>query len=259
MGKSRDDALASVTGASKQKREIAAELGVDPHTDFKPLSDKLDSLAGAAAIGNLAVAGAYALTPGAIGFAASNTATANTMRGWAKDYSAAQLMDMNRAKLEKLGVDGATADRLFANKNYTPLDVTAMSEALSRLGPVKNLGAMVARAASADSRDVAYFIRRRIELTAAYQQRNPTIASVVRFDDLIYPLCLTKDGGAVGAYPIDILSWTPETAATVQAMTSEAKADGATGAKSLVITGTATPLTKKNLAALGWTVTEGAR
>ena len=44
MGKSRDNAVASLTGESRQKRLIATELGVDPYTDFKPLADRLDAL-----------------------------------------------------------------------------------------------------------------------------------------------------------------------------------------------------------------------
>jgi hypothetical protein len=166
---------------------------------------------------------------------------------------------MHRAKLGNLGVDNATADQLFANPNYTPLDITAMTDALSSIGPITNLNAMVARAASADTRNGAYFIRRRIELTAAYQQRNKTIVSVTRFGDLMYPLCLTEHGGIVGVYPIDSLSWTQETAATFDAMKSDVDADRATGPKLLVITGTATPLAKKNLAARGWKVMENAK
>ena len=67
MGKSRDDAVASLSGEAKQKRLIATGLGVDPYTDFKPLADRLDELAGAAAVGNLAVSGAFMAVPGAAG------------------------------------------------------------------------------------------------------------------------------------------------------------------------------------------------
>ena len=73
-------------------------------------------------------------------------------------------------------------------------------------------------------------------------------------DNLRYPLCLTAVGGIVGVFPIDSLSWTPETASAVETMTSEAKGSGATGAKTLVITGTATPLARRKLKALGWTL-----
>ena len=137
IGKSRDDAVANLTGEAKQKRLIAAQLGVDPYTDFKPLATKLDELAGAAAAGNLAVSGAFMAVPGAAGLAVSNTSTAGTLQGMAADYSAAQLMDMNRDKLARLGVDRAIADSLFANPNYTPVDATAITEALASLAGVE--------------------------------------------------------------------------------------------------------------------------
>ncbi len=259
MGKSRDDAIASITGESREKRLIATQLGVDPYTDFKPLANKLDALASAAAAGNLAVTGAFILTPGAAGAVAANTSTASTLNGMVKDYSAAQLMDMNREKLVRLGVSSATAERLLVNRNYTPLDVTAMVEALASMGAVKNVDAMVAGAASADSRDEAYFIRRRIELTAAYQRRTHSIVAFANPDDPRLAFGVTASGSAVGVFPIDALSWTPETAKAVEGMTSAAGRDGATGGKSLVITGTATPLAAKNLASLGWTVRTGEK
>src|SRR5271157_1307752 len=138
MGKSRDDAVASLTGEAKQKRLIAAQLGVDPYTDFKPLADRLNELGGAAAVGNLAVSGAFMAVPGAAGVVVSNTSTAGTLNGMVADYSSAQLMDMNRDKLARLGVDKAIADRLFANPYYTPVDATAITAALAGLVGVKN-------------------------------------------------------------------------------------------------------------------------
>lgn len=254
IGKSRDDAVANLTGEAKQKRLIAAQLGVDPYTDFKPLATKLDELAGAAAAGNLAVSGAFLAVPGAAGLAISNTSTAGTLQGMAADYSAAQLMDMNRDKLARLGVDRAIADRLFANPNYTPVDATAITEALASLAGVKNLDAMIDRAAAADSRATAYFIRGRIEMTAAWQRRRKTIVAFAHDDDPRFPVCLTAGGGAAGVYPIDSLSWTPETARNFEQMSSVAA-----GRKTLVISGLATPLAKSNLSALGFTVEERAR
>jgi hypothetical protein len=117
MGKSRDDTIASLTGETRQKRLIATQLGVDPYTDFRPLADKLDSLAGAATVGNLAVSGALMAVPGAAGAVASNASTVSTLPDVANDYSAGQLMDMNREKLGRLGVSGEIADKLFANRN----------------------------------------------------------------------------------------------------------------------------------------------
>ena len=58
VGKSKDSTIASVTGASRQRRLIAFQYGVDPHTDFQPLTDKLDTLSGYAAAGGLLVTAA---------------------------------------------------------------------------------------------------------------------------------------------------------------------------------------------------------
>ena len=251
MGKSRDDTIASLTGEAKEKRALAAEVGVDPYTDFKPLADRLDELASASAVGNLAVSGAMMAVPGAAGLAVSNASTANSLRGSAADASSAQLMDVNRNKLARLEIDRGVADRLFANPYYTPVDMTAIADAIGKLGPVANLGPMLSRAADADSRAAAYFVRRRIELTAAWQSGHEEIVAFLGEDSVRFPLCQTGSGALVGVYPIDVLSWTPETAATVEAWTAEARRDGAKR-KMLFITGGATALAKKNLAAQGW-------
>ena len=250
MGKSRDDTVSSLIGEDKEKRQLAAHLSVDPYTDFKPLDDKLNELAGAAAVGNLAVSGALMAVPGVAGMIVSNTQTVSTFGDMAADYSSTQVMDMNRDKLARLGVDRAIADSLFANPYYTPVDATAITEALTKLGGIENIGAMLAHAAAADSRATAYFVRRRIELTAVWQGRRGTITSFVDVDDIRFPLCVTS-GGLVGIYPIDSLSWTPETQKIVETMTS-----ASAGRKTLIITGTATPLARTKLSALGWKLSE---
>lgn len=258
LGKSRDDPISSLSGEAREKRLIAVELGVDPYTDFQPLAYRLNELASAAAVGHLAVSGAFMAVPGAAGLAVSNTASVGTFGGAISDYSSAQLMDINRDKLARLGVDGSTAASLFANPNYTPVDVTAIVKALVSLDGCSNIGPTVAQAARADSRGSAYFIRRRMELTAAWQRRNKTIVAFVGEDSVMFPLAQTTSGGIVGVYPIDILSWTPGTAQTIDAMTAEAQNSGAAN-KTLVITGAATPLARSNLAARGWTVQERAK
>jgi hypothetical protein len=258
MGKSRDDTVASLSGEAREKRLIATGLGIDPYTDFQPLAYRLKELASAAAAGHLAVSVGMMAVPGMAGLVVSNTSTAGDLSDTTKDYWDTELMDTNRDKLARLGVDGATADSLFANRNYTPGDLTAMVEALTSLNGTSNIGPTVAGAAGAGSRAAAYFIRRRMELTAAWQRRNKTIVSFVGDDSVMFPLAQTTSGGIVGVYPIDVLSWTPGTAQTIDAMTAAAQKDGATS-KTLVITGAATPLAKARISARGWTLEERAK
>ena len=53
------------------------------------------------------------------------------------DYSAAQLMDMNREKLGAARREPARPPTTVRQPNYTPVDVTAMVEALSSIGGVE--------------------------------------------------------------------------------------------------------------------------
>ena len=116
-GQSRDNVVESVSGASKQRRILAFQYGVDPYTDYKPLADKLASMAGFAAAGGLAVSAALIAVPGAAGAIVSDVSTANTLNGMARDYSDTQLLDMNRDALAKLGVDSEAAERFLHNKS----------------------------------------------------------------------------------------------------------------------------------------------
>jgi hypothetical protein len=220
------------------------------------LADKLDKLARAAAVGGLAVTAAFIALPGAAGTVVSNVSTANTLNNMVRDSSAAQLMDVNRQKLGKVGIASDLADEFLTNRFYTPVDLTVMVDALARMGSLQHIDVLVDRAVSANSRDIAYFFRKRIEMTAAYQQRTRRLAGFMRFGNSPFPLAVTVDNGIVGAFPIDILSWTRDTSQAITAMTTAAQNYGFTGPKLLTITGKVTPMAKKNLVALGWKVEE---
>ena len=255
-GKSQDSTFASITGAAKEKRLLAYKYGVDPYTDFKPLAERLDSLARASALGGLAVKGAFIAVPGAAGAVVSNVSTANTLNESVRDNSAAQLLDANRKGLIRLGINKEIVEKLLSNRNYTPVDVIAMVAALTQMRKLGALDIVVTRAATARSRDIAYLTRRRVELIAKYQQKNGTLAGFMAVQGSPFPLCVTRENGIVGIFPFDAVSWTEPTSQVFAAMTAAATEYGATGSKLFAITGTATPLAKKNLAKLGWKLRE---
>jgi len=255
-GKSQDSTFASVTGAAKEKRLLAYQYGVDPYTDFKPLAERLDSLSRASALGGLAVKGAFIAVPGAAGAVVSNVSTANSLNEAVRDNSAAQLLDANRKGLIGLGIKKDIVEKFLSNRNYTPVDVIAMVAALTQLRKLSGLDMVVARAATAGNRDIAYLTRRRVELIAGYQQKSGTLAGFVAVQGSPFPLCVTKENGIVGIFPFDAVSWTEPTSQVFAAMTAAAGGHGAQGPKLFAITGTATPLAKKNLAKLGWKLRE---
>ncbi|MEJ1158933.1 hypothetical protein [Prosthecomicrobium sp. N25] len=255
-GKTSEGAVASITGTSRQKRLLGYQYGVDPYTDFPPLAARLDQLAEAAAIGGLAVTGVFIAIPGAAGTVISNVSTADKLNDMVRDASAAQLADANRAKLAALGIDADTANELITSPYYTPVDVTSLVAALGDLRDVGGLDVMVDRAASVKSRSLAYLVRRRTELTAAYHRRTHTLQRFVRFGASPFPMTTTTSNGIVSVLPVDALAWTRETSRAIVEVTQAARASGITGPLELRLTGSATPRAKAELKTLGWTVVE---
>ena len=258
MGKTPENAIQGITGAAKQRREIAYNYGVDPYSQFPPLKQKLDQMSNAAAAGGLAVTAAFIAVPGAAGTIVSDVSTAGNINQMVRDYSAAQLMDMNRASLKKMGVSPAITEALLANTNYTPTDMTALTAALGSMGRLQNLDALLSLASQAGNRDDAEFMRWRIELMASYQQRMKTITGFVAIAGVPMPMATTRNNGLLGIFPLDALSWTTDTSRAITAITQAARAQGITGPLNLIITGTATPLAQKQLAKLGWSVQQQA-
>jgi hypothetical protein len=258
-GKTPDDAVAGVLGVTTERRELAATYGVDPYTDFAPLAAKLAQLSQAAALGGLAVTGALLAVPGAAGIVVSNLSTANKLNDigldeLARKYTAAQILDLNRSLLDKMGVAPDLRDRLLANTNYTPIDMAALVAALDSMADVQGREVFVARAAAADQRFIAYFTRRQAELLAAAHHRHGGFVRFVSLAD--HPFVLMRDGRMITLAPIDALSWTSTVAAGFDETTAARRhlSPKATGV--ILVTGRATTLAKRRLKAQGWAVLE---
>jgi hypothetical protein len=254
-GSDRDGIAASSLGVSSAKRQLAAELGVDPYTDFKPLSDKLDEVATTIALGGLAPKAAFSAIGGGAGAALSYSSSAEGVRALIRDKTPAQLVELNRQRLRAMGVSDRTVQTFLENDFYTPADQTRLADALTRLGQVKNRAVFVDRAAGAHSRDLAFFLVRRAEMIAGYQRSSGgMITQFVSANG--FPVNILADGRALIIAPIDELSWS-ETPLKAMAAIS----NGLSGAKprpvELRVSGKATPAAKAGLQGLGWTVIEG--
>ena len=184
----------------------------------------------------------------------SNTSTVGTLGGMVNDYSSAQLMDMNRDKLARLGVDGATADSLFANRNYTPVDVTAMVEALASLGGVGNIE-RYGRAGRRRRQPRHRLFRpppHRADCRLAAQPTRPIVA-FVGADSIMVPAGPDRQAaGSSASIRSTFCRGRRRPRGRSSAMTAEAAAQRRDRARRSIITGTATPLARSNLAARGW-------
>jgi hypothetical protein len=248
-----DSAVKSALGVSAAKRKIASDLGVDPYTDFAPLARQLDEFAKASVLGGLVVKVGISFIPGAAGTAVSTASTAHGLGALVRDKTPAQLLEINRARLGKLGVPRGVADKFLANNLYTPADQTVIAGALQQLRGVKDLDIYVDRLAQADRRDIAVFLRTRTAMMAAYQERTGAIARVVSVRGI--PLTAQHDGSVMFLGPLDLVSWNALVSKTFDVVTPAIRKTGAKGELIFSISGKATPLSQRKLKQLGWSVT----
>jgi hypothetical protein len=254
-GKSQDSPLGGL-GADQKRRELAAKLGVDPYTDFEPLAHRLARLSEAAAAGGLVVSGALIAIPGTVGIVVSNVATGGKVADMMRDYSAAQLMDINRQKLAAMQVDRDTIEALVTNRSYTPLDMTSMVAALETI-PVDGRADFLRRAASVNKREAAYFNRRYAELVADYHGKTAGITGFVSLGD--FPFNRTRSGSIIAIWPVDALSWTESTAKAMSGINEARKRGGYPGRPEIRLTGQASATAKARLKEMGWLVRENTR
>ena len=262
-GKTPGDPIAGLLGVTDQRRKLANKIGVDPYTDFPPLDARLSRLAEAAAAGGLTVSVAMLAVPTtAVGIVVSNVGTASSIEGvrideLARDRTVSQIFDINREQLRAMDIDYELIEALLANRNYTPIDMAALVAALASMEGVVDREIFLQRAAKIDSRSLAFFMRKHAEMLKNQQRRG---AGFVRFVSLGgYPFNVTRGGRIVGAMPVDALAWTETISSVLRDCAEDARKSGQGGAVELRITGTATPLARKELQALGWRLVERAR
>lgn len=244
----RDNVVASVLGVDSARRALAVQLDVDPYTDFPPLAAKLGEIASATAVGGLTMKGLLMIIPGGAGVAVSSASTADTIRGTLSEKTSTQVIEIVLARLGRAGVPSSIAGQLVQNRAYTPADLLVMAEALGALKAGKS-GLFVARAAQAASREEAVFQRRRAQLLA----QNATALGIGAFVDVGgFPLNRLKDGRLLALFPFDEVSWTDRVAQAFGRLA--AAAAGETAPPLIILTGQATPLAQKEIAAKGWTI-----
>jgi hypothetical protein len=197
-----------------------------------------------------------AFIPGAAGTAVSTSSTVQGLGSLVRDKTPAQLTEVNRARLSKLGVPRGTVEKFLSNTRYTPADQTVIVGALQQLRGVKDLRVHVDRLAQADRRDLAVFLRARTEMIASYQQRTGSITRFVSIRGI--PLTEQRDGSLMFLAPLDVVVWNALVSKAFTTVTSDIRKKQAGAKLILAISGTATPQSLRQLKQLGWSVT-GAR
>jgi len=249
----RDQLVDSLLGVSDTQRELAVELDVDPYTDFPPLAQRLKQMATAMAGGGLPVRGGLAVVPGGIGIAVSSVATVSSAKDTLRDKTAAQVIAEVRSILMRLDVPEEAITRLVENRNFTPADLLIMALALKKLN-AQNTGIFIEKAATANSRNVAFYQRRRAQILAA---KNTEMGGIVAFITAGgQPINVVRNGNIVAAFTVDDIVWTETQQRTFVAANAEIRRTKTGATPVLATTGAVTPMAASEIGKLGWKIVQ---
>jgi len=242
----------AITGQARAERELAVELGVDPYTFYKPLSEKLNETASVTTAGSWTVTAITALLPG--GMIVGAARQADNFRTLIVDSTPAELAERTAETLRSAGVSEQTVTRIAENPFYTASEKVAIAYQLQAMPGVQELDLIAAKVADAESRDIAYFQLRRVVLLETYNRTVSGLGQIREVNGL--PIAIRRDGLAAVVLPLDMVSWT-QTVAQMFSSLHEGMAGlpfPPTGVDFL-ITGDLTPMAAERLASFGWEIT----
>lgn len=251
-GGSPADLAKAITGQARAERELAVELGADPYTFYKPLSEKLNETASVTTAGNWTVTAITALLPG--GMIVSAARQADNFRTLIVDSTPAELAERTAATFKTAGVSDQTISRIAQNPFYTASEKAVIAYQLQAMPTVQDLDLIASKAADAESRDIAYFQLRRVVLLETYNRTVSGLGQIKEVNGI--PVAIRKDGLAAVVLPLDMVAWTQTVAQTFSSMH-----EGMAGLPfpptgvDFLITGDLTPMAAERLTAFGWEIT----
>ncbi len=247
-----DSTAQDLIGFSKAKRDLAAELGIDPYSSNEVLQQELNGISWAAFGGKITLSAALAPVGGAVmaGVNISDTATKAL-----RDVSPLDLRKQHLATLLALHISREDAVAFLNNTAYSPTHAFYLVEALEHLDGVATLSRFIRLASEASDEADALFFTRTAQVLARVHHDTP-LAGLGSCGG--FPMAIAKDGTIILALEWDYACWTERAAQFVDAI-KNGKYDGWTIAGyRVVLTGVASPMAKQALAALKVQLVENA-
>ena len=237
------EAAVNILGFDKQRRRLAKELGVDPYTTNRVLSQQLDDVTWAAFAGGLGVNVITSIIPG--GLILSSSAR---LSDWVWDTAPGDLRVAIEAQLLEIGASREEVD-VFLRHSFYPLSMQAvLAGSLEAMDGVAGRAEVLPLALSAGSEGQARFVVQTLDMMRNYHQMI-TPLTALRVEGTV--VGETAEGRRAVMAPVDYLSWSQTLANFSERLFSEAGTP-----PDLHIAGRATERAREELTALGWSVQE---
>lgn len=244
----------TILGFDTIKRKYAYEFGVDPYSNNEILQNRLKEVSWTAFAGNLTVRVAFLAIPDVAGLVVRGTGFSEGMNKLLRDKSPAELKDLNAEILKRMAVHRSIAEVFLEHPKFSPSQTTYLVGALERMEGVADREIFIQVAALAHDESTVFFRRRQAELMAGYHTNVSPVRRLIRLGKGSF--VQKQDGKVVGIFPIDHLVWTKQVARTEALISRAITQLQNVPAKELWISGTMSPVARKNLEASGWTIKE---
>jgi len=242
----------ALLGQAAYKRQFAYEFGVDPYSSYAPLQKALDDLSWTATAGGLTVKTAMMAIPGAAGTLVGMGGTAQSLKALVSEKTPGELEEMNRGKLSGLGIPDYLVQAFLNNMSYDPQEKTLLVGALANMVGVNAPAVYIQNATAAHDESIALFMRVRAQLMELYNEKSGPVATFINANGT--PFLLTKEGKAIGIFPLDYIAWTPRLSQKEATISAALQAMPGISGKELWIMGKVDAEARKALERRGWKV-----
>jgi hypothetical protein len=233
----------------RAKRELAANLGVDPYSSNEQLQNLLNTVAAHRNAGALAGRVGSAFIPGGAGIFIRAAQMNKNLQSKIRDMSAPELQKANAATLRKLGCDEGHIRNFLSMKGYTATRCTAITDCLDGLSGMQGMSQYLAFVRPASNPEVSLYYETQAQMARAYHLTNQRLR---RFDVKADTAVFTAQDGSKHVFaPVDRLMWTSSLSKRIRGISGDSKIE-------LWITGSATERAKTQLSKHGVTLHENS-
>ncbi|MDY0038821.1 MAG: hypothetical protein RBS57_00800 [Desulforhabdus sp.] len=253
---SEDSSLKQALTVASYKRDYAYSLGVDVYSSNSVLQKELNRVGWAGAAGSLSVSAALLPLGGPAALTVSYTRLGEQFNNLLKEEPPARLRQINAEKLTNMGMPKDLVEKYLDHPAYTPRHNTIMVGSLAEMKGTRGVDGFIQLSLAADDEETANFFTNMAEILRGYHAE----ISPIRQISTVPPLAFARsaDGNLLIPFPLDYGMWTEKASTAVPKLITHYRQSNppVKGKHLLWVTGSVTPLAKKELGKLGIEVVE---
>jgi hypothetical protein len=247
--KYEDGAAAQALQMSSYKRDYARQLGVDPYSSNPVLQKQLDSVAWAAAAGNLTIGAASMAIASPVMTALSLARNLDQAVSIVAAEPASELTIRDKKMMARMGIPANLQKAFLGQTQFSPRHKYLLLSALDAMSQTTGRGAVLEAALGANSEQMALFYQQLAEMLDGYDDKVSHIVALQRYNRLVIARDVT--GRSVILAPIDYVIWNERAAAAAEAIARQLKLKPGSGKLEFWVTGQASPEFKRQAEARG--------